>query len=347
VSEKRVQRLDDLRGDAVPEDPVAFLQRLGRPSWIRVRGRDRSRLRVVTTLLHGNEPSGLRAMHGWLRTGVPPAVDAWLLVASVGAALAPPGFAYRSLPGRADLNRCFLGPFEGEEGALAREILDVILAARPESLIDVHNNTGHNPPYAVSPRAGAAELQLGALFGERLVQNRLRLGALVEATADLFPSIVVEVGRAGDPAADAVARAGLDRFLGDAEVIRPATGPPPLQILVDPFQVRARPEIRLAFGDGPDPGADLTVLADIDRHNFEVLGPGVPIGWVRPGAPWPLEARAADGSDVSEAYFALCDGRLQTRRGIVPMMMTTDVGIARSDCLFYAVRPDDRAAPGH
>ena len=61
-------------------------------------GRDGSRTRVATTLLHGNEPSGLRAFLAWLRTGAVPAVDTRLIVAGVEAALAPPGFATACCP---------------------------------------------------------------------------------------------------------------------------------------------------------------------------------------------------------------------------------------------------------
>ena len=106
----------------VPADPAAFLEALGGATAVRVPGRDRSRLRIVVTLLHGNEPSGFRAIHAWLREPSEPAVDALLVIANVEAALAPPGFANRMLPDRRDLNRCFLGPFDDADGALAREV---------------------------------------------------------------------------------------------------------------------------------------------------------------------------------------------------------------------------------
>ena len=56
--------------ETIPSDPVAWLRQLGGPTAIRLSGRDRSRCRTVVTLLHGNEPSGVRALHGWLREHV-------------------------------------------------------------------------------------------------------------------------------------------------------------------------------------------------------------------------------------------------------------------------------------
>ena len=73
----------------IPADPLSFLESLDGPTAWRVPGRDRSRVRVVTTLLHGNEPSGLLAMHEWLGAGPEPAVDVICVIANVEAAPAP------------------------------------------------------------------------------------------------------------------------------------------------------------------------------------------------------------------------------------------------------------------
>lgn len=340
-----IRRLE-LAGPAdVAPDVEGFLRALGGAAWLRVPGRDRSRARMVATLLHGNEPSGVRAVHAWLQTAVRPAVDAHFFLGAVEAALAPPGFAYRSLPGRADLNRCFRAPFRGAEGAVAREALALLDAAGPEAVVDLHNNTGHNPPYGVTPVLDVAARRLVGLFAERLVHSRLRLGALTEAARERCPSVTVECGRVGDPAADAVAHRGLARFL-EAERLELERDPAQaLQILADPVRVRARDGVRLAFADRPAAGADLTVRQDIDRHNFERLGPGAPIGWAERNT-WPLEANDEAGRDVSRELFGWIDGMLRTRRDLIPIMMTTDPSAALQDCLFYVVRELEEAEPG-
>lgn len=322
----------------LPPTVEGFLAALGGPTAIRLPGRDRSRTRVVTTLLHGNEPSGARGLHAWLREGRPPATDALLILGNVAAALQPPGFAYRMLPGERDLNRCFLGPFDGPEGRLARAILEALHAVRPEALVDVHNNSGHNPAYGVGLEASRPALQLTALFGERFVQSDLRIGALIEAVR-AWPSVTVEVGRSGDPAADARALAGLRAFLGRDPLLGEAP-PPALELLVAPMRATLRAGVRVAVADAPVAGAELTVAADLDRHNFEVVAAGVPIGWVTPGG-WPLELRDAAGRDRSHDYFRIEGARLVARRPFVPIMITTDPEIARSDCLLYVV-----GAPG-
>ncbi len=316
-----------------------FLAWLAGPAVLQIPGKDRTRARGLSTLLHGNEPSGLRALHAFLRSGALPAVDLVVFVGAVAAAQAAPGFAHRMLPGRRDLNRCFHPPHEGEEGEVAGEALRLLRESGCEALVDLHNNTGHNPAYGVATTLDAGRINLTLLWAERLVHSDLRLGTIIEATAEDFPGVTIECGRAGDPAADETAFAGLSRYasLESLELRRvPAAAP---EILEEPIRVSVREGVSVAFAKRPAPGAQLTLRGDIDRHNFELLLPGVPVGWVAAGAPWPIEARGADGDDVSRDIFTLRDGLLETRRAGVPIMMTTDVAVAQSDCLFYFARP--------
>ncbi|MEZ5100140.1 MAG: hypothetical protein R3C15_10160 [Thermoleophilia bacterium] len=140
---------------SVPADEAGLLRLLGGPAALRLPGVDRARCRVLVTLLHGNEPSGLRAVHAWLREGRTPATDVLVVLGGVDAALAPPCLTRRELPGGVDLNRCFGdAPAPGPAGELAHAILGLVRDARPEALVDVHNNTGHNPPTG-SPRRSA------------------------------------------------------------------------------------------------------------------------------------------------------------------------------------------------
>jgi hypothetical protein len=230
---------------------------------------------------------------------------------------------------------------------VAAEALQLLRQAGCEALVDLHNNTGHNPAYGVGKGTDAARLNLTALFAERYVDYDLVLGALIEATADDFPSVAIECGRAGDPAADALAREGLARYLCAERLETRQIRAAHMEVLQSPVRVAVRPGLRLAFGDRPVPGADLTLLADIDRHNFQPLLPGAPVGFLAADAPWPLDARGADGEDVSRNVFELVDGLLRTRRGVVPIMMTTDPAVAVADCLFYLVtrREEVGAAP--
>ena len=325
--------------ERIPPTAEEFLDLLAVPTLISAKGHDTSRTRIVSTLLHGNEPSGLRAIRSWLATGRIPATNTLLFIAAVRTARLAPGFAYRFLPGRIDLNRCWFPPHTGCAGEFAGEVLRLFNQPLPESLVDLHNNTGHNPPYGVSPRVGPEERNLVAYFADRVVHSPLRLGTLVEATQDDFPSVTIECGRSGDPIADATALAGLERYLDDHRAEHLGANPPSMEVLTNPLRVTVRDGVDLAFGEGPVVDAEFTVARDIDRHNFERLGPGVPIGWLAAGAGWPIEVVGPDGRDVSQELFTLREAALETRRAITPIMMTTNRRNALDDCLFYVVDP--------
>jgi len=319
-------------GVSLPEDPDDFLRDLGGPTAILVPGRDRSRSRAVTTLLHGNEPSGFRAVHAWLRSGAVPAVDALLVIANVEGALTVP--PQRCAPGRRDLNRCFLGPWDDADGALARDLLDTLEAARPEALVDLHNNSGHNPAYGVGVDASPEALQVVSFFADRFVLSHLALGALMEALPHP-PSATIEVGRAGDPAADAVALSGLERLLDCERLFEPGFEPL-VQVLQMPMRAELRGAPRLAVADTARAGFDFTLRADLDHHNFERVEPGALLGWCTE-ASLPLRLVAEDGADHAADYFALQAGELRAARSFVPIMITTDPAAAAQDCLFYVV----------
>ncbi len=312
-----------------------FLQRLGGPCWIRVRGRDRSRVRALITLLHGNEPSGTRALHRFLRSAGQPATDILALVANVPAALAGPGFSQRMLPGRRDLNRCFAGPPDDDEGRLAREILDTLRAARPEALIDLHNTSGAGPAYGVGVRADPSFLALASLFASHYVLTDIRLGALMEATADEFPTVTVECGGAQEAKSDAVAFAGIEKYFCMENVVGDGSDRPDVTVIERPLRIRLADGATVAYAGTPVEGRSLTLRTDIDRFNSNLLKAGEPIGWARRRVP--LDVSGRGGSHTGEDLFELRGGRLRARMPLRLFMATTDVRIAVADCLFYAV----------
>ena len=330
--------LQEPEASRTPADLDRWLESLHDLTWIRLRGRDASRRRIVSTLLHGNEPSGLRALHRWLLLGREPATETWILIGAVRAARSHPGLTRRFLPEDGDLNRVWRPPYETERQKRVEALLMHLAASGAEALLDLHNNTGHNPAYGVGPSEDPRALDLVALFGRYFVHSPLQMGTLVEATAPYFPSVTIECGRSGDPAADRIAFRGLERFLA-LERLDELTG---LSALVcrlgDPVRVTLRPDAALRFEPEPCPHADLTLDPEIDRHNFQLLEPGTRLGWLRTDA-LPLCAHGADGRDRAPDLFQVSAGELRVARAWMPVMMTTDPTAATSDCLFYAVKP--------
>lgn len=310
-----------------------FLSGLDGPTLFLRKGRDSSRVRIVSGLLHGNEPSGLHAVHRALAEPGTPAVDCVFFLGAVQAALAEPRHAHRMLPGHRDLNRCFGRPGDDVGARVAAEALDWLRARRAEAALDLHNNSGHNPAYSVLLQLDAARIGIAEIFAQVHVYTDFSMGTFMEALDPACPTVTVECGHAGDPRADDLAWRGVRDFLWHDEL--PTTDPKDANILSRPLRVTVAPGVSVAFG-AEAPHASLLLSRDIDRHNFQTLEPGTLIGRLQNGTQAPLVARDAEGRDFSDELFARREDSLRVRRRLTPMMMTTNPDIAHSDCLFWA-----------
>lgn len=314
-----------------------FLTGLGGPTWIFLSGQDPSRTRAVTTLLHGNEPSGVRAIFHWLRSGTRPHTNLACFIGAVDAALAPPGFAHRQLPERRDLNRCFRMPFEGHDGRMAAGVLDRLRAFNPEALIDFHNTSGRSPAYGVSTRSGEPQKALTALISDHLIVTDLRLGTLMEATEDDFPTITAECGGGGNASSDQTAMTALRSYVMAKSLWDAPHRYAQVKTFHHPIRVSLETGKQVAYGDALLPGVDLTLRKDADQFNFGVLKQGEALGWVRDSSPGVVVARDATGRDRTREIFAVAGDRLVVAQASRIMMMTTNPHIAVSDCLFYCL----------
>jgi hypothetical protein len=325
--------IDPVSVDEIPEHLEDFLRWLGGPALLRVAGRDRTRVRAASGMLHGNEPSGAVAIHAWLRSGAIPAVDTICFVGAVQAALIEPTFSHRMVPGGRDLNRIFTAPYEGGDGAVAEALLHYLDNASCEALVDLHNNTGANPSFALSTHLDPHRAGLASLFTSRCVHADVRLGTLIEAVESLCPAVVIECGRGGDEVADRCAIEGLERYFALDELPRDGR----VTLYRRMIRMTISEWTELAFGDGPGE-ADLTLRADIEGMNFERIAPGTVIGWSRDQRA--LVASDGAGIDVTTRYLEVVDGEVRLLQPSIPIMVTTNATSIRSDCLGYLVEAD-------
>lgn len=325
--------------DMFGNDPIGFLRILSGPAHIHLRGQDRSRCRVVVTLLHGNEPSGVSAILKMLQRGVLPAVDVHIFVVNVEAALAPPAFSHRMLPGRRDLNRCFRPPFLDSEGETAQRLLSEIAALSPEAVVDVHNTSGEGASFAVVTHRDRSHDALVALFTSTLIVTDLRLGSLMEGGADICPTVTIECGGAMSAEAVDTAYRGLNAFACTDRIIDASTQCPPLDVYNNPIRLELRDKTHVALwvGTGPCEEQGLTLLPNLDRFNLRVVTSEEPLGFLSGELQQLLTARDARGREQISRYFTEGDGRLRVTKALKLFMVAGTLDIARSDCLFYFV----------
>ncbi|MCB1691995.1 MAG: succinylglutamate desuccinylase/aspartoacylase family protein [Pseudomonadales bacterium] len=317
----------------VGSDYVDFLKRMGQPTWITLPGKDSSRRRAIVTLLHGNEPSGLKAIHRFIQSGQRPAVDTGILIASVPAALKEPFFSHRYLPGEEDLNRCFNPPWDTLQREFAREALDLLADFAPEAVVDTHNTSGHSVAFAVATSDDQRTLALSAGFTDNLVVLDLRLGTLIEQRDRLGSVVTIEFGGFLDPNADSLAFESLSRFL-NAGGLFDGAGSPSI-ILRHPHRLEIRDDTEIHYSSTVQDAADITMFNTIDQMNFTRVEAGSPLGWTGSGGLEHFRIVSADGEDLVPSFLAESDGFVVAAQPITLFMATTDPFVAKSDCLLY------------
>lgn len=321
------------RPDEVGDDHVEFLHLLGKPTWITVPGEDETRRRAIVTLLHGNEPSGLKAIHDILKRGIVPATDLGIFVANVSAASLEPVFSHRFLPDEEDLNRCFNPPRDTDQRRLAEALLNKLDDFAPEAIVDTHNTSAHSEPFAVATSDSPRTLQLAQHFTRRLVLMDLRLGTLIEQRCRTGPIVTIEFGGIMDPRADIMASETLEDFvtrrhLFDMEVL-------PMMILRHPHRLEVDDATNLHYSSSVQDDADITIFNTIDQLNFSRVEAGTAIGWPGKEGISHLRLLSADGDDILQDYFAESRGHIVTTQPVTLFMATTDPYIAKKDCLLY------------
>lgn len=319
---------------------LEFVRLLGGPCRIELPGRDRSRCRVLVTLLHGNETSGLKALHSLLVEGFEPRVTIFCYLIGIESALTDPVFTHRQVPGKRDYNRCFRPPYEVDtQGLVCQQLLHEIAVMDPEFVVDMHNTSGAGPAFAVATRLAREHEAVISMFTERLVVTDLRLGALMETDSDHVPVVTVECGGASEPAADRLALEGLRRYFSVRDVFRLPAADWHLDLYRHPMRVELQRVARIAHGESLSPVADLTLKVDIEHHNFGVVDSNTLLGWVAPGSAHLLSVLDSDGRDHADSLYRVEQGCLYPNCRQKLFMITGNPVIAHSDCLWYTV-PD-------
>jgi hypothetical protein len=224
------------------------------------------------------------------------------------------------LPGPPDLNRCFVPPFAGRRGQRWPASCCASCARPAARRSWTCTTTPDTIRRMASPRlADAARLADGALrraaHRERPAPRHAH-GGHGTTTSRASP---IECGRAGDPCADEIARAGGSPATRRCRASR--RGNPCWRPHGD---LRAAPAGRRAAGRAaglrarrPCPASTSRWPATSTATTSSCCLPGVPVGWVAPPDRWPLEARGADGRR-GVAGVVRAARRPRSRRGAPP-----------------------------
>ena len=333
----RFDGYDDLKPILAASDEDVLVA-LRKPTLIRIPGTDPNpRARFVSTLLHGNEDSGYRAVLDMLRNGDHFPFDLWVFLGNVRAAHQEGWFAHRYLDGQEDFNRTWgLNAPTTRMRRCSDAIFEILSQQDLEGAIDIHNNTGLNPFYAIVPDPTQEALQLASALADTILRWPLRAHTLMEVLSPICPAVSVECGLPAVEENHVFAAAALRRFLGlsSMEERRPEAR----RIFEMMHRVIVRPEVPFAFGGALTEDLDLVLHPGLDTHNFGMLLAGTELGRVPEGAGMPLLATDMRGNETTERFFEVRRGGLICTEDITPVMLTTTVEQTRRDCYFYIAR---------
>ncbi len=323
--------------DAIPEGLLDIsAERLGTllpgPSLIHLPGRQNRPL-FVSVLLHGNETTGLYAAQRLLRkySGRTLPRSLSLFIGNVEAA----GHGLRRMDGQPDFNRVWPGTTHPPcpETELMANVAGIMAQRQVFASIDVHNNTGLNPHYGCVNRLETPFLRLASMFSRLVIYFTYPKGTQAAAFAALCPAVTLECGKPEHKHGAEHAFEYLDACMHLSEIPDHPVATQDIDLYNEVAQVTVREDISFGFrGEG----LDLRLNEDIDHLNFTELSAGTDLGAVA-GERESLPLRAHDGSgrDVGADYFAVEEGRLVLRKGVMPSMFTLNERIIRQDCLCY------------
>lgn len=341
-------QIEHLNADTLREAPGSaekFLSSLSGPVRIKFDGRGPGRSRVLVTLLHGNEPSGLNAILQMAGLGVVPVVDVYVYIIAIEAALLKPVFSNRQVPGKRDYNRCFHEPYDCDgQGLVCKQLLDEIKSINPEVVVDMHNTSGGGPSFGVATCYDEKHKDIVALFTDRLIITSLRLGALMEKNSEEIPIVTIECGGSFEPAADQIALDGLQRYFNVNEIFVEDDVTRPIELYFNPMRIELYQADSLVYGNEYIPGSDITLKSEIEHHNFGLVTPQTLLGWVNGSAMERLGAFDAERNNHFKDLYREEDGKLYPKFSQKMFMITSNPEIARTDCLWY-VTPANAVPP--
>jgi hypothetical protein len=320
---------------------VEFLHALPGPTHIHITGEDRSRSRAVVTLLHGNEPSGLHAIYEILKRDIQAVVDIHYFILNVDAARQAPGFIYRMLPQHKDINRCFRPPYDDSEPSLlAQSLLQKLLEFQPECTIDIHNTSGSSPSFGVTTFMDDLHDALVSLFTHRMIVTDLKLGALMEISEEVMPTVTIECGGAQDIESHIIATEGLTRYITIEDILSRQHGDMTLEFFHNPIRLELQEGQDIVYGDHCLLEQGVTLLPSMENYNFGFVDSSTHLGFVSGGLSDTLKLEGNTGKEQISEYFELRDKELYPCKRLKLFMVTSNPEIASKDCLFYFAEPD-------
>jgi len=323
-----LQQLDQLPEGFLSVKAHNLHQLLEKPTLIHLQGKQSEPL-FISTLLHGNETTGLYAIQKLLRNyhenKLPRSIS--IFIGNVKAAQA----GVRRLEQQVDYNRVWPGTHQPylAEAHMMKQVTEIMQQKKVWASIDIHNNTGKNPHYACINKLHQNYMQLAGIFSNTLVYFHTPKGVQSSAFAELCPAVTLECGLSGD-------EAGIDHVLNYLQkVLTLSEFNQSVDTRLKLFHTVARVNIPEGYSFGFEDDATINLLPEIENYNFCELTEGTVLASVEPESSAYLQAFDDDDREVGRTFFEYRDDKILLKKAVMPAMLTMNTQVIRQDCLCY------------
>lgn len=311
---------------------IEALLTMDKPTVFHLSGRNHSRAVLVSTLLHGREPSGFRAFLKEISSVEEYAMDVYFSVGNVHAAQIQPYFSQRDVPGKEDFNRVWVDNPQTEEQDTAAAMTEFFQALPLVGFLDIHSYVAKSiPPHGVIPNLDPSTQRLIQRLSPSAFLMDMNLGTLLERMGKKTTAVLVETGVNNSPEADRKAFVALQSFFYATTVKSAVEMPYHTKLYHKGIQFKLREDISVRWDSTRTNGYTLTLREDLDTLNHTVVEDGRIFGW-------------ADTLDVFtthdlqrrvEDYFTLDNGIIRVKQRVVPNFLNTEERIMKKGGFYF------------
>ncbi len=319
-------------------DSTGLLDLLGGPTLIHLEGNRKDSL-FLSVMLHGNEYTGLLVMQQILRCyqdrKLPRSLS--IFVGNVAAAEQK----LRALPGQPDYNRIW-GYGDTPEHRMTHKVMQVMCERQVFAAVDVHNNTGKNPHFALICRHGKDFYHLATLFNRTVVYAVKPDTTSTWGMSEFCPAVTLECGLPGDQHGVAHAVEYIDACLHLSHFPEHPLPEQDMDLYHLVYVVKIPSTYSFSFnGVGMKAGTDIVFDKSLTSTNFSEIASGVRFCRIKEGSDAFLEAWDEHGKDQSAEFFTRDGEDYRLAAPVMPAMLTDDANIIRMDCLCYLMERID------
>jgi succinylglutamate desuccinylase len=282
----------------------------------------------ISTLLHGNETTGLYAVQRLLKKyqGKPLPRAISLFIGNIAAAKEN----QRRLDNQDDYNRIWPGSHHSDssEKDMMQTVTRIMEKKKPFASIDIHNNTGKNPHYGCINNLNSHGLALASEFSDIAVYFTDPKGVQSSAFSDFCPAVVLECGQAGDRSGEDHALQYLEKILQLDNLS--AQNSDNLKL----YHTIARVTVPHTITIGED-ASDLCFNVELEDQNFQQIQPGTLFATTHSDKEKFIVVNSESHEDITDEYMDSSDNKILFKKAITLAMFTRSERAIRQDCICY------------